>query len=136
MTPEEIGIGEIGRSVQRIEQQLIALATELREELRDTRHKANDALTGIQLQRVKNEQYENAINRHESSLERAWMRIEAHEAASASRDDLEVNRARIENLEKTTASQDAVDKYRKWLIGVVGVSGILGIISLVVSLQA
>jgi hypothetical protein len=115
MPDEEISLGEVGRSVIRIERQLEALTNEVRQELRDVRHKANNALQAAELQSVRNEKFANDIERVAKSDERQW------EA--------------IDHLKENAASQEAVDKFRKWLIGTVVIAGGIGVMNLLVSVS-
>lgn len=110
-TDGEMTPGEISRTLQRIDKTLADLAHELRGEMRDIRHKANNALEAANLQRVLNAHTEDKISGLESSDERQW--------------------ASINHLRENAASQEAVDRYRKWLLGGGSLVGLGVIVNLI-----
>lgn len=108
-------LGEIGRTVRRIDEKLTSLEKEWRSELRDIGHRANNALQMGQLQKVQNEVFKEKIDHIGESDERQW--------------------GKIDHLAQNAASQAAVDTYRKWLIGVFLGLGGLGIVNLLFNLS-
>ena len=115
MPDEDISLGEVGRSVIRIERQLETLTNEVRQELREVRHKAANAMAAVELQTVRNEKFANDIERVSQSDQRQW----------------EV----IDHLRENAASQQAVDNFRKWLIGTVLIAGGIGVMNLIVTVS-
>lgn len=108
-------LGEIGRTVQKIDAKLTTLEKEWRSEMRDIGHRANNALQLGQLQKVQNEVFKEKIEHIDASDGRQW--------------------ERIDHLSQNAASQAAVDSYRKWIIGVfVGLGG-LSIVNLIFNLS-
>lgn len=112
---EDISLGEVGRAVIRIERQLESLTNEVRQELRDVRHKAANAMQAVELQSIRNEKFTSDIDRVSKSDERQW----------------EV----IDHLRENAASQEAVDRFRKWLVGTVVIAGGIGVMNLIVSVS-
>lgn len=113
-TNGEMTAGEISRTLQRIDKTVSDLANELRNDMRDTRHKANNALQGIELQRVMNIRTEEKFSYLETSDTKQW--------------------DQINHLRENAASQDAVDRYKRWFVGVIlGTLG-LGIVNLIINL--
>lgn len=106
---------EMTRSLMRIERMVEDLTKEFREEMRETRHKANNALQGVQLQVVRNEVFANDIGDLKKTV---------HDNVFP----------KLDQLAENAASQEAVDQYRKWLIGTVISLGGLGILNLVINL--
>jgi hypothetical protein len=107
---------EQGRSIARIERMLDDLTKEFRQEMRETRHKAANAMQGVELQRYKNEAFDRDISRIDKTV---------HETLFPKVDDLVTN----------AASQEAVDKYRRWFIGTLISVGGLGVVNLVINLS-
>lgn len=110
MTP-----GEISRTLQRIDKTVTDLAHELRDEMRDTRHKASNALQGVELQKVMNAHVSEKLNALDGSDERQW--------------------ETINHLRENAASQEAVDSYRRWLIGGGSLFGLVAIVNLAINIS-
>lgn len=110
----EMSLGEISRTLQRIDKAVSDLAHELRTDLRETRHKANNALQGVELQKVFNIHMDEKMQGLEVSDERQWKNIN--------------------DLRENAASQEAVDRYRKWLVSVgLGLGG-LGVANFIINI--
>lgn len=112
-TNGEMTPGEISRTLQRIDATVAALANELRDDMRDTRHKVNNALQGVELQRERNLRMDERFAQLERSDTGQW--------------------EHINHLRENAVSQVAVDRYRKWIFGTVLMVGGLGIINLLIN---